>query len=486
LSFYEGCPKIFINLNERMYKPMSFKKRNLIVFQSPEIGNGIYNELSAHGWDVYVADDIQQVLELLDKHIFKVGLCLLDENCNTRPCLIDKTCLIDKCTSTQKLTQLNQLFSLQARINWVMGLPAERMTNSALDSTGTKLIAEYFYNYITIPIDIELLLISLDHAYGINEVKELTHVSPSKFGMIGNSSLMANLFTLLQKVSKEAWPVLIEGETGTGKELIANAIHNHSSRAENPIVAIKCGAFPKELLQAELFGYEKGVFVGAEKREMGCIEAAQNGTLFFDEIADVPLEQQANLLRFLEDGTITRIGGSEKIPVKVRVIAATSVDLKDAVQNGKFREELYYHLRVLHIKTPPLRVRGDDIELLAYYFFNKFSANRAYKAKGFHADALYLLKNYDWPGNVRELMNCIYHAIVMSENHVLTPGDLSLERRYKDRCLLTLEESRALADRQSIITWLLHTNNNITHAAASLGISRVSLYRLMDKYQITI
>ena len=463
---------------------MSFKKRNLIVFQSPEIGNGIYNELSAHDWDVYVAEDIQQATELLDKHIFKVGLCLIDENCNTRPCLLGKTCLIDKCTSMQQLTQLNQLFSLQAHINWIMGLSGECTPTVAPNSPESKLIAEYFYNYVTIPIDIGLLLMTLDHAYGVNEIQELTNAHQTSFGIVGNSSLMTNLFRLLGKVAKQDCAVLIEGETGTGKELIANAIHNHSRCAGNPFVAINCGAFPKDLLQAELFGYEKGAFPGAEKRKTGCIEAARNGTLFFDEIGDLPLEQQANLLRFLEDNTITRIGGSERIPVKVRVIAATHIDLQEAVRNGKFRKDLYHDLQVVRIKTPPLRDRRDDIELLAYYFFNKFSANRAYKAKGFHADALFLLKNYDWPGNVRELMNCIYHAVVMSEKQVLTPGDLGIERRVKDRMLLTLEESRALADRESIIAWLQHTNNNITHAAASLGISRVSLYRLMDKYQI--
>jgi DNA-binding NtrC family response regulator len=422
----------------------------------------------------------------LNKHKFKVGLCLIDKKCNTTQCLIGKTCLIEKCTSKEQLTQLNQLFSLQARINWIMGLPAECTSDIAPGSTENKLIAEYFYNYITIPIDIGLLLIILDHAYCVNEAEELTNVCPSNFGMIGNSSVMTNLFTLLQKASREDCPVLIEGETGTGKELIANAIHNHSSRAGNPIVAINCGAFPKDLLQAQLFGYEKGAFTGAEKGKTGCIESAQNGTLFFDEIGDLPLEQQVNLLHFLEDRTITRIGGVEKIPCDVRVIAATHLDLKEAVHNGKFREDLYYHLRVLQIKTPPLRARGGDIELLAYYFLNKFSANRAYKAKGFHADALYRLKNYDWPGNVRELMNCIYHAIVMSENHVLTPSDLKLERRYKDRSFLTLEESRALADRESITIWLRHTNNNLSHAAASLGISRTNLYRLMDKYQINV
>ena len=295
---------------------------------------------------------------------------------------------------------------------------------------------------------------------------------------------MVNLFRLLQKVAKEDCSVLIEGETGTGKELVANAIHNHSSRSGNPIVAINCGAFPKDLIQAELFGYEKGAFTGAQQRKIGCIESAQGGTLFLDEIGDLPFEQQINLLRFLEDRTIERIGGSEKIPINVRVIAATHVDLKEAVRKGEFREDLYYRLRVLQIKTPPLRVRENDIELLAYYFFNKFSANQTYKAKGFHADTLYLLKNYDWPGNVRELMNCIPHAIVMSENRLLTPSDLGLDRRYKDRMLQTLEEARAVADRESIITSLHYTNNNMSRAAEALGISRVSLYRLIDKYSI--
>ncbi|MDD5580286.1 MAG: sigma 54-interacting transcriptional regulator [Methylobacter sp.] len=169
----------------------------------------------------------------------------------------------------------------------------------------------------------------------------------------------------------------------------------------------------------------------------------------------------------------------------MRIITATHVDLKEAVRKGDFREDLYYRLRVLQIKTPPLRVRENDIELLACYFFNKFSANRAYKAKGFHSDSLYLLKNHDWPGNVRELINCIRQALVISENRLLSPNDLDVDRRYKDRMLKTLEEARALADRDSIIVSLRHTNHNMSRAAASLGISRVSLYRLVDKYKIS-
>ena len=307
---------------------------------------------------------------------------------------------------------------------------------------------------------------------------------PSGFGIIGASEVMQNLFSLLQKVAKEDCPVLIQGETGTGKELVATAIHKNSSRATKPLVAINCGAFPKELIQAELFGYEKGAFTGAVQRKIGRIESAQGGTLFLDEIGDLPMAQQTNLLRFLEDKTIERVGGLEKIPIDVRVISATHVDLREAVRNKTFREDLYYRLDVLEIKTPPLRVREEDIELLAYYFFNKFSEKGFYKAKGFNPDALLLINNYKWPGNVRQLMNCIRHAVVISENNMLSLADLGLERRDKDRVLQTLVEARAISDQELILNSLRHTSNNISHTAKTLGISRVSLYRLMNKYNM--
>ena len=307
---------------------------------------------------------------------------------------------------------------------------------------------------------------------------------PSGFGIIGASEVMQNLFSLLQKVAKEDCPVLIQGETGTGKELVATAIHKNSSRATKPLVAINCGAFPKELIQAELFGYEKGAFTGAAQRKIGRIESAQGGTLFLDEIGDLPMAQQTNLLRFLEDKTIERVGGLEKIPIDVRVISATHVDLREAVRNKTFREDLYYRLDVLEIKTPPLRVREEDIELLAYYFFNKFSEKGFYKAKGFSPDALLLINNYKWPGNVRQLMNCIRHAVVISENNMLSLADLGLERRDKDRVLQTLVEARVISDQELILNSLRHTSNNISHTAKTLGISRVSLYRLMNKYNM--
>ena len=469
---------------------MNYKKRNLILFQPPKFGNQIAGQLLAHDWEVYIANDLEQASDLLDKHIFKVGLCLIDESCNDNAaCLVGKKCLSSQYTNERQLTDLNRLFNSPVNINWIMGLPEECTPKTAPNSVESKLIAEYCYNYTTFPMDIGHLLVTLGHAYGVNEINKSSEKQknefPASFGIIGNSPLMVNLFSLLQKVAKEDCSVLIEGETGTGKELVANAIHDYSSRSAQPLVAINCGAFPKDLIQAELFGYEKGAFTGALQRKIGCIESAQGGTLFLDEIGDLPFEQQINLLRFLEDRTIVRVGGSEKIAMDVRVIAATHVDLKEAVQNGTFREDLYYRLGVLQIKTPPLRDRGSDIELLSYYYFNKFSANGTYKAKGFHADSLFLLKNYEWPGNIRQLMNNIRHAIVVSENSLLTPADMGLERRYKERMLQTLEEARAVADRELILTSLRHTSNNMSRAAEALGISRVSLYRLMNKYEIS-
>jgi transcriptional regulator with PAS, ATPase and Fis domain len=191
---------------------------------------------------------------------------------------------------------------------------------------------------------------------------------PSFEGIIGTSPVMRKLYKQIEKASKEDLSVLIEGETGTGKELIANAIHKHSRQHAKPLAAINCGAFPPELIQGELFGWEKGAFTGAHNRRIGRIEAAQGGVLFLDEVGDLPLSQQVNLLRFLEERSIERLGGTEKIPIDVRIISATHVNLFQAVHAGKFREDLYYRLKVLHLETPPLRARGADIELLAWFF----------------------------------------------------------------------------------------------------------------------
>jgi len=450
---------------------MILKKRDLIVFQSKHSSIALGNELAAHQWNVLIACDLSQAFDLLKNHKFYAGLCL-----------------VEKCNDKLYIEQLKKLLSNTINIHWVMGLPKACLLGVVNYAAESQLIAEYCYDYLTLPIDTEQLLFALGHAYGMAEIstspyKKVTDY-PANYGIIGNSPEMKNLFKQIAKVSKTDCSVLIEGETGTGKELIANAIHNHSSRADKSIVAINCGAFPQDLIQAELFGYEKGAFTGAQQRRIGRIESAQGGTLFLDEIGDLPMAQQVNLLRFLEEKVIERVGGVERIPIDARIIAATHVDLKQAVQAGKFREDLYYRLRVLQLKTLPLRERNGDIELLAWYFFNKFSEYSKRKPKGFSVDALYLLQQHDWPGNVRELMNCIQHAVVMSDNRLLTTADLGLDKRRKERVGKTLEEARTEADRETIMSILQNTGYNMSHAAENLGISRVSLYRLMNKYQL--
>ena len=461
---------------------MAIKNINLIIFQSVDSDIDLYEGLSKAHWQVHIATTIQQVSELLAKHTFLVGLCLVDK-CTLTACNNAMCCRSDHCS------KLNRLFNLHSNINWIMGLPKEFSPKLNTKSIEAQLIAEYCSDYITLPIDTEQLLFALGHAYGMNALsqpfKGENKDHELNFGIIGSSPVMSKLYNLLKKVAKEDCPVLIQGETGTGKELIANAVHNYSIRSEQPIITINCGTFPKDLIQAELFGYEKGAYTGSDKLHIGRIESAQNGTLFLDEIGDLPLEQQINLLRFLEDRTIQRIGSSVKIPINVRIIAATHVDLKAAVERKEFREDLYYRLQVLKIETPPLREREGDIELLAEYFFNKASANNTYKAKGFQVETLKLISRYNWPGNVRELMNCLRHAVVMSENDLLSPEDLGLNNLKPDFfALQTLDEARVAVDRQLIANTLNHTRNNVSRAAKHMGISRVSLYRLLEKYTL--
>jgi DNA-binding NtrC family response regulator len=459
---------------QRGLNSMASAKRNLLIFQDPHSEVDFYQALTDYGWKIYLARTNDEALSLLAKYKFLVGLCLIENQYDEA-----------------FWEKLRKLCDNSPKISWILGLPKKCLNDTSVYSHSNRFITDYCFDYLILPVHIERLGHAIGHAYGMAELssspfREFTDF-PSFEGILGTSPVMRKLYRQIDKISKEDVSVLIEGETGTGKELIANAIHAHSKRKDKPIVAINCGAFPPELIQAELFGYEKGAFTGAHCRKIGRIEAAQGGTLFLDEIGDLPLAQQVNLLRFLEERCIERVGGIEKIPIDVRIISATHVDLKQAVEEGKFREDLYYRLRVLHLKTPPLRERESDIELLTWYFFEEFSKNLRRKPKGFCTDALYLLQQHDWPGNVRELMNCIRHAVIMSENHLLTPADLGLDKRNKDRISVkTLEQARADADCETILSTIRHTRFNMTRAARNLGISRVSLYRLIDKYQLKV
>ncbi len=307
---------------------------------------------------------------------------------------------------------------------------------------------------------------------------------------IGVSKEMRKVFSLIRKYATNDYPVLIVGETGTGKELTARAIHERSSRSDKPFVVLNCAAIPENLLEAELFGYEKGAFTGAFKRKIGKIEYANGGTLFLDEIGDMPLNMQAKLLRFLEDLSFMRVGGNETIFADVRIIAATNVDLEKAVEEGRFREDLYYRLNVLTIKLPPLRERRDDILVLAKYFLNKYSKEVGKEIKGFSKDAEEALLNHQWPGNVRELINVIRKAVVITENKVIREKDLDLKKNgFGDvYCVktdsLNLKENIERLEKDLLKRAFIITNGNITKMAKLLGISRPKVYSLIEKHKI--
>jgi|UniRef100_A0A7C6E9W5 Nif-specific regulatory protein len=303
--------------------------------------------------------------------------------------------------------------------------------------------------------------------------------------IIGQSPKMLELFSLLKKVAATDVNVLIQGESGTGKELVAKAIHYHSRRSGKKIIPIYCGSLPETLLESELFGYKKGSFTGALTDKKGLIEEADEGTLFLDEVCDIPFATQAKLLRFLQEGEIRRIGETEPRKVDIRIIAATNRDLKEEVKKGKFRDDLYYRLAVLTIELPPLRERGDDVILLAKHFVSKYAQKYNKDLKGLNPAALKLIKTYPWPGNVRELENAMARAVSLAEGSLITPTDLRLEVKLEaDSSAQTLKDTVKQTEKEKIIEILKRTQGDKTEAAKLLGISRRALYYKLQEYNI--
>lgn len=378
-----------------------------------------------------------------------------------------------------------------SRREWIALLPPHRDSAELL---GNHCVAQCLFAHHRLPGDVEALDTLLQHAAGMARLRQTIrnrardqqcdpHASHDS-EMVGTAPGMLRLFERIRKAAPVEAPVLIRGESGTGKELAAHALHERSARSQGPFIAVNCGALPGELIQSELFGHEKGAFTGAVQQHEGRIEAASGGTLFLDEIGDLPLELQANLLRFLQSGVIQRVGSTHEIPVDVRILSATRVCLEDAVSAGTFREDLYHRLNVLPIDIPPLRDRPEDIEVLAGFFFDRFRAERGPGLAGISRNALHVMRHYEWPGNVRELINRMRRAMVMAEGRLLQPEDLGLERRGMLRYDRTLEEAREHAEREAIRAALARNRQSVTRAADDLGVSRMTLYRLLDKYDL--
>jgi transcriptional regulator with AAA-type ATPase domain len=302
---------------------------------------------------------------------------------------------------------------------------------------------------------------------------------------VGSSRPMLEVFSMIRRVAPTDLPVLITGESGTGKELTAMAIHERSPRSGGPFVPINCAAIPENLLEAELFGYEKGAFTGAHTSKVGKFEYADGGTIFLDEIGALSPNLQSKLLRVLEDKTVERVGAKEGKKVDVRLIAATNMDLKSAIVKMVFRKDLFYRLDAFRINIPPVRERGDDKVILARYFLNKFSREMNV-SKTFSKETIDAIRNYDWPGNVREIINKTRRAVVMSSNTTITPADLDLTIPTIDNmaAITSLRDVRSTLERQKLIEALNICNNNISKTAKVLGISRPSVYSLKKKYGI--
>jgi len=353
------------------------------------------------------------------------------------------------------------------------------------------------YDYYVKPINIEELKIIFQRALYIQnlekENKRLTEELQGRFKfeeMVGDSPQMQNIFSLIRKVAPTDATVLVTGESGTGKELVAKAIHSLSLRRDEPFIVINCASIPESLLESELFGHEKGAFTGAHIQRKGKLEVADRGTVFLDEIGEMSLSLQVKILRFLQEKVIERVGSNTPIELDVRIVAATNQDLKERIKEGKFREDLYYRLSVIHINLPPLRNRKDDILLLANYFLNKYKKEVSTKTiKGFTRQAKELMLRYYWPGNVREMENRVRSALILADNPFITPLDLGFEGKRDMNIVggttkVSLKKARSTLEIELIKKALKEAKGNISLAAKILEISRPTLYDLMKKYNI--
>jgi two-component system NtrC family response regulator len=351
-----------------------------------------------------------------------------------------------------------------------------------------KAVALGAYDFYSKPFQPELLGLMIERAFRLHELqsenKRLQSMqrSGALSEILTRDPQMLKVCTTIEKVAGTNATVMLLGESGTGKELLARAVHALSTRKEGRFVAINCAAIPENLLESELFGYEKGAFTGAAKQTPGKIEVAHRGTLFLDEIGDLPAALQAKILRFLQGRTIERIGGRQEIAVEVRVVCATHQDLPAMIKQGRFREDLYYRLAEIVVNIPPLRERKGDAALLAHAFVRQQAGEQKRPATTLLPEALAAIEAHPWPGNVRELQNCTKRAVIMAEGNVLRAADFGLAPGNGAGEVRTLKDVRDEAERDAVLRVLSRVNGNMSRAAELLGVSRPTLYDLLNRF----
>ena len=360
------------------------------------------------------------------------------------------------------------------------------LTGQNEHANALKAIGLGAYDFYSKPFEPELLALMIERAFRLHELQAENRRLQAKRGsgalgeLLTRDAQMIKVCTTVEKVAGTNATVMLLGESGTGKELLARAVHALSARKDGRFVAINCAAIPENLLESELFGYEKGAFTGAAKQTPGKIELAHRGTLFLDEIGDLPAALQAKILRFLQDRIIERLGGRQEIAVDVRVVCATHQDLRAMIAQGRFREDLYYRLAEIVVTIPPLRSRKGDAVLLAHAFARQYAQEQKRGSLTLLADALGAIEAHTWPGNVRELQNCVKRAVIMADGNVLTAADFGLAAAAEEP--RTLRDVRDEAERDAVVRVLSRANGNLSRAAELLGVSRPTLYDLLNRF----
>jgi two-component system, NtrC family, response regulator HydG len=378
------------------------------------------------------------------------------------------------------LGQMAKLMADHPSLPWLALLSAE----TVVQTPEVEGVLRASIDFFTAPIDMQRLIETLGQLAG-DVPAPIVHADVP--GITGSSQAMMAVVASLRKYAPVDLPVLITGETGTGKEIAARALHKLSPRRDHPFAAINCGALPANLVQSELFGHERGSFTGANARRIGHFEAAAGGTVFLDEVGDLPPDAQISLLRLLQEGTLERVGSTQSIRLDVRVLAATHVDLEKAVAQGRFREDLYYRLNVLRLRMPALRERADDVQQLAQLFLDAFRKQHECHARTFSALARKALRDFSWPGNVRELLNRVQRAAVVAEGAQISVTDLDLQDVIATRSgHSSLGLTRTSAERDAVVACLRETRFNISECARRLKVSRVTIYRLCKKHQLVL
>jgi two-component system NtrC family response regulator len=446
------------------------KKSILIVDDDENIRKQMKWALSKE-YEVLLAEDRQTALELYqEKH---PGVMTLDLGLPP-----------DAEGATEGIRALEEVLQINPRVKVIV------ITGNPEKQNALEAINRGAYDFQNKPVNVEELKIVLRRAYNLYMLEgELNTLQLKKEqehafeDIAGESAYMKNIFVTIEKIATTDTSVLITGESGVGKELIANAVHSRSLRAQKPFIPINCAAIPETLLESELFGYERGAFTGAHSKKVGKFELAHEGTLFLDEVGDLGQPLQAKLLRFLQDRVIERVGGKTPIPIDVRVLAATNRNLEEDIKQGLFREDLYFRLNEIYIMVPPLRLRENDALLLAKKFLHEFATeNNRPTIKGFTTQASKLILEYPWPGNVRELRSKIKRAVVMADGTLIKPEDLDLKVSTKPK---TLKEAREQVESQIIFEALERNKGNISQSAKELGVTRPTLHDLMKKYNIS-